>query len=45
MPGAKLALDTVYLDYQRLVDLLPVWKKSIRGRIVYVHIGEHKDGR
>ena len=45
VPGAKLFLDTVYLDYQRLVDLLLVWKKSIRGRIVNVHIGEHKDGR
>jgi hypothetical protein len=45
VPGANLALDTVYLDYQRLVDHLPVWKKSIRGWIVYVHIGEHKDSR
>ena len=44
-PEAKLVLDTVCLDYQRLVDLLLVWKKSIRGRIVYDHIGEHKDGR
>ena len=45
VPGAKLALDTVYLDYQRLVDHLPFWKKSIRGRIVYIHVGEQQDGR